>query len=1124
MCCRRIGRRRTVFEANHWLDLGPRKARREALREAEWTALERLRGLHLAARHRGRCCAALGERALTARFYWERLALDRLEPRTGLPVRLLEEYCLLSLEHEGPHGMLLKASKDMPDHAEHYDEAQADEGDEPSESQEEVGRGNVERDKVQYFAVRIRNKSMGNVNSMPLYTACRVLRTYAIRGRGFANKMLDMIGLRPPLFQHSALVKQHAVFNTREFLIEVSDWQPGGGLLAELEARGRQLDEHQACEVMTRVLMALQYLHDRQVIHRDVRLSQILLPSEAAFDKAKLGDFWCMARLPRAGGVIIDRSIPMQLLYAAPEVLEDGAWSERSDVWAAGCALFELLHGHPPFGGHGPALLKRIREDEPEFDEAFGSLSASAADLLRSMLAKSPAERPSVSQTLQHRWFQEFGDDELRRRTPDPVMRPLHHSHVKLYGEPPDFRSGMPAENVLSAQEGMFNAGYCTRSGVKSVALDFEIRGLQGESYWVESLLVALWGKDCNPRLLIVRAKVSEEADFAEVIQQHVDSEQTTHLKLLLNIPVRYIRLELHNSFGSLLGIAIRKVVFSGHRVDAMAVTLPLDECRYHRQAALASHAEFLKPEEVEQVDKVHPSMLRRLVPGKRIQGTWLSFKSYRDVTTGLPHESACVELPKFQLLHGSTILGASLEFRYASDPDNIVPTVRVCLVRQRPKKEAAAKKFVLFQLSDLESTEWGPGDILARGYRVHRPVFSSDLKLEHEDNLHVEILIDNKSGTLHFPPDLGLTFYCWTEALANADLAAAAADVAEFDECRVVAAAAAEQGPQQMAGGPRSSNSFVASEEEQRRQSPVPRQSQGQPGQAKPRKSVETLLEDGDEYSEHLESEEGEVELKADMSQMLEKSFYGGGGPKQPVSGDASFWNSIFEASSKNVIKNDLERVEANPWELPDHMAWWKGASTASMSSTTPSDGGGGSPRAAADGDESSDGAGKDAAAAEEQACRASLTGSVEHREKVAAMGLDMVGRASTAFEARRELMLKEGEERMALRKALAVRRQEAREAELVEQRRLAAVAEDGPAAGEAAVADETAAPKMRWVADDAGAPKLRCCSMKNLDASLAVCASAPSRLMPSLPFAACGGCAGGPAPMVCAAPEAVL
>ena len=139
---------------------------------------------------------------------------------------------------------------------------------------------------------------------------------------------------------------------------------------------------------------ALQFAHERDILHRDVKPANVLL---SQYGVALLADFG-VAKL--AGQALTLKGMfTGSLLHAAPELLE-GKAIPATDLYALGSTLHALLSGRAPFEG-GPddthlQLLFRIAQQEPP--ELVGTdVPRSLAELVRSLLAKDPTQRPRTA-------------------------------------------------------------------------------------------------------------------------------------------------------------------------------------------------------------------------------------------------------------------------------------------------------------------------------------------------------------------------------------------------------------------------------------------------------------------------------------------------------------------------------------------------------------------------------------------------------------------------------------------------------------------------------------------------------------------------------------------------------
>ena len=188
----------------------------------------------------------------------------------------------------------------------------------------------------------------------------------------------------------------------------VCDLMKGGDLWSALQERGSYAEDD-ARAVMKQLLRSLVFLHDDVgITHRDVKLENILLPSELDPAKIKLSDFGLSAVGTSAFPSMKQRcGTPA---YVAPEILErNPLYSNKVDLWSSGVVLFMLLSGYPPFWGSTMnKLLHSIRNARPEFnDPVWELISEEAQNLVQKLLTKNPEERLSAREALLHPWLAE---------------------------------------------------------------------------------------------------------------------------------------------------------------------------------------------------------------------------------------------------------------------------------------------------------------------------------------------------------------------------------------------------------------------------------------------------------------------------------------------------------------------------------------------------------------------------------------------------------------------------------------------------------------------------------------------------------------------------------------------
>ena len=171
----------------------------------------------------------------------------------------------------------------------------------------------------------------------------------------------------------------------------------GGSLAAKL-AQGGPLAVAETVLLAAQLAQALDALHERGVIHRDVKPSNVLLDSAG---QAVLTDFG-LARGADSTQLTREGQIVGSLHYLAPELIEGGPASPASDIYALGCLLYECAAGTPPFGGRGDAELgyAHLVEPPPDPRSRRPELSAELASALLTALEKDSRARPTSATAL----------------------------------------------------------------------------------------------------------------------------------------------------------------------------------------------------------------------------------------------------------------------------------------------------------------------------------------------------------------------------------------------------------------------------------------------------------------------------------------------------------------------------------------------------------------------------------------------------------------------------------------------------------------------------------------------------------------------------------------------------
>jgi Tol biopolymer transport system component len=173
-----------------------------------------------------------------------------------------------------------------------------------------------------------------------------------------------------------------------------------GPTLADRLVRGA-LTADEAIRISTQLASALEAAHDRGVVHRDLKPANIKISASGIklldFGLAK-EDTHAGAHLPDTPGPRLDRTTDGLILgtcpYMSPEQARGEPVDKRTDIWAFGCVLFEMLSGRRAFSGETPSdTIVAVLERQPDWSRLPASTPAGVARVLRRCLEKDPRRR-----------------------------------------------------------------------------------------------------------------------------------------------------------------------------------------------------------------------------------------------------------------------------------------------------------------------------------------------------------------------------------------------------------------------------------------------------------------------------------------------------------------------------------------------------------------------------------------------------------------------------------------------------------------------------------------------------------------------------------------------------------
>ncbi|GAM22199.1 hypothetical protein SAMD00019534_053740 [Acytostelium subglobosum LB1] len=197
--------------------------------------------------------------------------------------------------------------------------------------------------------------------------------------------------------RHPNIVEFYESFlHDKQHLCIIMAFCEGGDLFSTLKARNKDhLDERQVLDWFVQISLALLYMHQKKVIHRDLKTQNIFLTKRGI---VKLGDFGISR--------VLDSSMDMAKTmigtpyYMSPEVFENKAYDFKSDVWSLGCCLYEMLMLKHAFDAKEmPSLIYKVLKDEPI--PISNHYSENIRNLVSYLLEKQPNRRPSMAEVFQ---------------------------------------------------------------------------------------------------------------------------------------------------------------------------------------------------------------------------------------------------------------------------------------------------------------------------------------------------------------------------------------------------------------------------------------------------------------------------------------------------------------------------------------------------------------------------------------------------------------------------------------------------------------------------------------------------------------------------------------------------
>uniref|UniRef100_A0A8B9CBW5 Serine/threonine-protein kinase Nek11 n=1 Tax=Anser brachyrhynchus TaxID=132585 RepID=A0A8B9CBW5_9AVES len=195
---------------------------------------------------------------------------------------------------------------------------------------------------------------------------------------------------------HPSIVKFYASFVERDSFCIITEYCEGGDLdfkIQEYKQSGKVFTQRQIIDWFIQLLLGVNYMHERRILHRDLKAKNIFLKNNLL----KIGDFGVSCLL--MGSCDLATTFTGTPYYMSPEALKHQGYNTKSDIWSLGCILYEMCCMDRAFSGHNflSVVLKIVEGDTPSLPDRYPS---KLNTVLSSMLNKNPLMRPAAAEIL----------------------------------------------------------------------------------------------------------------------------------------------------------------------------------------------------------------------------------------------------------------------------------------------------------------------------------------------------------------------------------------------------------------------------------------------------------------------------------------------------------------------------------------------------------------------------------------------------------------------------------------------------------------------------------------------------------------------------------------------------
>lgn len=212
------------------------------------------------------------------------------------------------------------------------------------------------------------------------------------------------------------LIQLRYAFQTDSHLYFATDFYDGGDVFSLLQSNRGRLSETHARRIIAEIVLALSWLHERNIVYRDLKPENVVLDGDG---HVRLADFG-LAKVLKSDHDYLTQTICGTTAYAAPEMLQSKPYNVSLDLWCLGVFIYHVLSGRTPYNFKGRTMEEMEEMQKTKTIRYSSSLSLEAISLIKGLLQNDPFKRSTLEDVKRHPFFRGVDWVRVAQKEPHP--------------------------------------------------------------------------------------------------------------------------------------------------------------------------------------------------------------------------------------------------------------------------------------------------------------------------------------------------------------------------------------------------------------------------------------------------------------------------------------------------------------------------------------------------------------------------------------------------------------------------------------------------------------------------------------------------------------------------------